>query len=1048
MNKFILSVLIVIGLFAVSSAETLKLRKLPSQKAVERKIHPTEEFFNKPRKWEPTGRNFNKLLVLLIEFQEDNDPQTTGNGKFVQDPTGYPIDIGRPPHDHAYFTQLLESLRYYYLAVSYGSFEVEYDIFPFSEPGNFFAYVLPQEMRYYNPPGADYNLMISRFEEYFHDVFTTADLDENIDFGQYEHFLIIHAGSDFQHDFAGDTPADIPSFFIQVGTGKEVIVDDGIIISHACNVPETITQDVEIELDGSEYIHYNYGVINSVLVHEFGHSLGFVDLYNTMNNTPQVGYYDIMDSGGNSRIGYPWTTDSIFVLEGVFPALPSPWSRIQAFESDFRARGILKDISQFDLTRPITVLPSSLVFSESLISDSTAYFITFPLNESEYLLIENRQVDPDGDGGAAIIASDDFRVILAPSYLSSSVGVNYEYDFLLPGFMDEDYNSYGGGLLIWHIDESILAENDNYQNNTVNILHERRAVKILEADNIDDIGNPYSMFWQGTAYEPFFRYMPLLDDNGWFTGWDDKYLLNINGELQFIGNYFSHELSSTSKPALFSNSGYPSLFSVFDISSYSLQPDVTRLMSFRFGIRSFDNSQKIVSYQNINSLGRIGNVNGHPTFVISADDQLSFFSLQDNEWIEVQNIPWIEIPINVPVPADLNADGEDEFLLAADNSLFTLDFEQISSEDFPATICDLPLWIEEWATLAVSTEQGLFLKANNSTEILDINQALLGFDGSYLIAASENTISFITESFEIDRSLNLPGYLPDYQPVTFIDELDSKNNSTFVQKHNGDIFKIQNGTSERIFRLEPYSYHSPTQLSLGYFGDSGEIYLVFGADCYAFAITLDGSLASGFPVFLENRTLKSYSYPRLIRFSDQILFFAEEENGGYLAIDPQGQVDLGFSLFWDKSSVSDLFFWDESSLHFIFADQSNNLFTNEIYGIYDDPIIWNGRKNRKYSIFSGTRQINLAVNPHFDAFAYPNPARNGELRFRISQARADISLNIYDIAGNKIRSQKVIWNESDLQDIRLRTDNLSSGVYFATIKSRQNIKKITFAIEN
>ena len=41
----------------------------------------------------------NRLLVMLIEFVEDSDPTTTGNGKFQFADDEYLIDLGKPPHD-------------------------------------------------------------------------------------------------------------------------------------------------------------------------------------------------------------------------------------------------------------------------------------------------------------------------------------------------------------------------------------------------------------------------------------------------------------------------------------------------------------------------------------------------------------------------------------------------------------------------------------------------------------------------------------------------------------------------------------------------------------------------------------------------------------------------------------------------------------------------------------------------------------------------------------------------------------------------------------
>ncbi|HQK57548.1 MAG TPA: hypothetical protein PK126_03295 [Candidatus Syntrophosphaera thermopropionivorans] len=85
--------------------------------------------------------NYNKLLVILVDFQEEipDDPNTTGNGKFQLEPDpNYLYSIGSPPHNRKYFQDNLEALRYYYLAATAGSFNLEYDVYPING-----AYTLP-----------------------------------------------------------------------------------------------------------------------------------------------------------------------------------------------------------------------------------------------------------------------------------------------------------------------------------------------------------------------------------------------------------------------------------------------------------------------------------------------------------------------------------------------------------------------------------------------------------------------------------------------------------------------------------------------------------------------------------------------------------------------------------------------------------------------------------------------------------------------------------------------------------------------------------------
>jgi hypothetical protein len=135
------------------------------------------------------------------------------------------------------------------------------------------------------------------------------------------------------------------------------------------------------------------------------------------------------------------------------------------------------------------------------------------LNDDEYLLLENRFLDPN----AAIELDPDpaTHVILGPRYPNPLA-----YDSLLPG----------GGVLIWHVDEFVIRRDF-----ALNMDPSRRGLELIEADGLDDLGDPTSPFMLGSATDPW-----------------------------YVGN--NAELSSTTTPALKTHAGHtpPVIVSVLD----------------------------------------------------------------------------------------------------------------------------------------------------------------------------------------------------------------------------------------------------------------------------------------------------------------------------------------------------------------------------------------------------------------------------------------------------------------------------------------------------
>ncbi|MFA5498187.1 MAG: T9SS type A sorting domain-containing protein [Candidatus Cloacimonadia bacterium] len=1026
------------------------------------KKHPFTSHLAAGKIDEPTVRsdNFDKLLVLLVDFQEDDNPKTTGNGKFIlePDPT-YPISMGAPPHDYDFFAAHLSAMRYYYLAASLGQYDLQYDIYP--KKGVRPAYTLPQKMSYYNPGLENYNLFIERVEEYFYDIFTVADSFNEIDFSQYAHFMIIHAGSDWQHDVAGDTPHDLPSFFIRAGDGKEVWVNDGTVkISNACNVPATISQDGK------------YGVINSVMAHEFGHSLGFVDLYNVNNHSPAVGYWDIMDSGGSAQLHVEGLDGSYYLLEGGLPALPSAWHRLLIWQDIFAEMGVYKEISDFSTDTQIKISAASSKYSSI---NKLPYFIKVPLSSTEYLLLENRNTDPDGDGGIAFKGilpitegGTDYRVLHYPTGLDDDYSKpTYEYDWLLPGWVNRSGKSYGGGLVVWHIDEDIIFNQgvydsagnfvSNYEMNQINTSYSRRGVKIIEADNIRDIGNPNSWFWYGTEYEPYFRYKPILDSEGYFKSWSSV--------------EFNSILSATSKPALKTNKGNSSLYSIYDIGGPS------GIMSFKYRLQPYESSSIIAQHQIIRTqfpAGMSTHFDGKTILPVLTGEGLSFYRhLYDSVnkqyyWEDIFG----EFPLAYSITARPLAIQRDniavEYLVVSENKLIFIE-DSMGMPNIRQTVSLDEKVVETPLYTIHNGEELLIIPTEGEVVVYSIGSEsiIYTFDAPNSRICSDDSIVYVLNGDGIcsapfvdilncsSPALNNRGnytqfnaFTPDYYPIAYQDFDRVEQSGVFFQDESGNIWKYQDeGKLDKIFSYPARIKSKPTQLAMSSLNNSS--ILAFAAGEHLFAIDIYGSLIDGYPLLFESKQFAEGGEFRVLQMGDETLFVLPISGEGYLVHEHNKGVREDLSMVWDKTKLLDDFYWEEGTeqLYHFFTDRSGNLYENSLGRFAQSPIQWNGYRSGGSSVFQGAHKLSQPIDNKLRAFAYPNPVRDGDARVRVEGGRGEIKISIFDVTGKKLVEQAYTEGISDKFDILLDTHKLVFGVYFGVVKSENRTATFKLAVE-
>lgn len=406
-----------------------------------------------------------RVCAIRVEFATVPDPsKISGNGgRFDLSDKRGEVLIDPAPHDRRYFSKHMESLANYYRAMSYGHLEIASVVYPLENDS---AYVL-DNVGDYNPGGGPYTWEGEGLELFFRDAIEVADRDPDLVFADFDAVVIFHAGSDWQNDIEGNSPYDLPSYFITLFDDSVAVDDSTHFIIDGSVVPETTTQDGF--LNG----------INGVLAHEIGHQLGLPDLYDTGTGISVVGYWCLMDFGSGVGVVLADTlTDDAYYVTGIVPGSLCAWSR--------KALG---------WARPTEVAGEgdfSLDAIELQGGFPSEQMVEIPLNSYEYYLIENRQADLDGDNIGYLLSDpgpDSTGVIMGP--VDGNSEFNYEYDFALPG----------SGLLIWQVDRIMVEVLGPFD--YVNTFPSRRGVKLVEADGIPDLGDYTSFYFLGSEDDPF-----------------------------------------------------------------------------------------------------------------------------------------------------------------------------------------------------------------------------------------------------------------------------------------------------------------------------------------------------------------------------------------------------------------------------------------------------------------------------------------------------------------------------------------------------------------
>jgi hypothetical protein len=506
------------------------------------------------------------VVALRVEFQPDTTRFTTGDGTFGGDLYGgLEPSVDPLPHDAAYFRAHLSFLEDYVARVSDGATVVRTHLVPE-------VVRLPERMGAYAPTGsdADSDTERARLARLVHEAWTLADVQSDFDMGGFTAgrtaFVLFHAGVGRDVELIGTTldktPEDLPSIFFgedaleRLGAGGARF--NGFPVDHSMVVPRTETRiGTDFIADEPYLLELS---INGMLAASFLNFLGVPDLFDVDSGRSAIGPFGLMDAQG------------IFAYSGLFPPEPMAWTK---YFLGWTEPMDLDGNGPETVWLGATSLPGRSESARALVSGA------------EYFFVENRYRDPEQDGLTLRVWKDgaiaeqhvengdeQFNSSVISGFIGGVVVGVDNYDWALPGGLDEAGNELNGGLLIWHVDERRLRS--GLAENAVNV-GPSRAIDLEEADGAQDVGFPSSNPFApradlGTPFDFFFEGNPVYVETA------------AGRELRLYENRFGPDTFPGSE----TNAGGPSFVILEDFSEPGTEMSFVYRREGVFGIAPLD----------------------------------------------------------------------------------------------------------------------------------------------------------------------------------------------------------------------------------------------------------------------------------------------------------------------------------------------------------------------------------------------------------------------------------------------------------------------------
>ncbi|HIE06117.1 MAG TPA: hypothetical protein EYP58_04880 [bacterium (Candidatus Stahlbacteria)] len=918
-----------------------------------------------------------RILALKVEFEEDDNPRTTGNGKF--DLKGYSsLEEGGldsdPPHDKKYFEGLMTYLKNYYLANSRGKLVVDYQIMPY---GLLETYTVPHKMEYYGDT-ANWDLGLVRL---LRDAVLEADKDTLADFDRFDAVIVFHAGSAYQTSYIFGRDLDIPAVTIPQGAIEYYLGRPYILVNGGQD-----TVDIGMMMPEMARVDSVMFGLQGMLVHEFGHILGHFDLYDITGYSNGVGAWAIMGTGG-------WVgLRAIGVPEGTITPFHDPWFR-----------GIFYD---WDSVLVVTD-PESLISLMRTEIDTSQFpvgrpaIIKVPISPTEYFLIENRQMDVKHKD--TIIVEVDSGV---PTYVDEA-----EFDFFLPG----------SGILIWHIDEQVIW--DNYEYNEVQINPQHKGVDLEEADGLQHFDEWFygdTLEYYGSRFDPFFVGGNTIFGPFTNPGSESYYgYTTIKTEIKSVpdtlmGLSFSFDLYQPGWPVEIP--GNPKLSGVRsgDLDSDG-SPEVIisvkagPIYVFKatgegyLGQSGFFGSMRD-SLRRPAVAGDVDN-DGADEVIAVVDFELKLF---EGDGSIVQGFP-VQIPTEVfvpPVVFDLDGDGQKEIVVGgADRRLYIYHNDGTPMANFP-----IQLTAEIYSTPV----------------IYDYSERVI------VVVAADGRLFFIDKNGIRSDKLVIPPNVSLTRNGPLVEDFDRDGqNEVFVAQGNGDLYLSDTGAVRSGWPIRVSLKDTFFDPALGDLDHDGFIEVFTIGRDKIYGLNPNGSYMDNFPILTDTLVAP----PLLLGDQGDTTWFVYGGPAISIKTDRNDSFRysplFGFGGFSSPGIFCDL---DQDEDYELIAGSDSGIVY--AWDLPIDRVQWSGEGDRYAGeLFEQTVAQNSIVTRFY---IYPNPVSDnrGVVRFRLNRD-ADVKVMILDVLGRRLSEEIEVEGLLVGEENRkvLNFANFSPGVYLARLEA-------------